>query len=209
MSNMLAFSLLVLALGAGPALPSDESIRALVVSGDWPSLKAQGPAVLPTLVKLYQKAGEQERAQLALAFYQLSWKSPQAKAVLMQDVHTNNPHLRLQVQWALGRVSADDDVVQTLLQNMQNDGNPLFRDKAACALAYDQVHLTPAQKIKLYEGLVRALEDPKPDVRSIAALALQIHTGTSRGFNGSAAVADRAPALSAWKRWLEEYRAQY
>jgi hypothetical protein len=209
MIKMLTRSLLVLALGAGPGLASDESVRALVVSGDWPSLKAQGPTVLPTLVELYRRGSEEERAQLALAFYQLSWKSPQAKAALMQDVHTNNPHLRLQVQWALGRVSADDDVVQTLLQNMQSDGNPLFRDKAACALAYDQVHLTPAQKIKLYEGLVHALEDPKPDVRRIAALALQIHTGTARGFNGSAPPAERAAALAAWKRWLEEYRAQY
>ena len=47
------------------------------------------------------------------------------------------------MQWALGRVSDDPDVVDVLLENMQNDPCPLFRDKAACALAYDQIHLAP------------------------------------------------------------------
>ena len=45
------------------------------------------------------------------------------------------------MQWALGRVSDDPAVVDVLLENMRNDPNPLFRDKAACALAYDQIHL--------------------------------------------------------------------
>jgi len=50
----------------------------------------------------------------------------------------------MSVQYALGRVSSDVSVVDALLDNMQNDALLLFRDKAACALAYDQVHLTPA-----------------------------------------------------------------
>ena len=41
------------------------------------------------------------------------------KRVLMKDVHTGNQYLRLQVQWALGRVSSDDDVVDVLLENME------------------------------------------------------------------------------------------
>ena len=38
-----------------------------------------------------------------------------------------------------------------------NDSNALFRDKAACALAYDQIHLTDEQKVQLYEGLISGL----------------------------------------------------
>jgi len=125
----------------------------------------------------------------------------------MKDVHTSNRSLRLQVQWALGRVSNDDDVVDVLLANMENDANPLFRDKAACALAYDQIHLTEKQKARLYERLIQALSDPKVDVRRIALQALSIHTGQTKGFNPEAQVAERENSIRQWKLWLEEYKS--
>ena len=53
--------------------------------------------------------------------------------------------------------------MDVLLDNMRNDANPLFRDKAACALAYDQIHLTEKQKVRLYEGLINSLNDAKLD----------------------------------------------
>jgi hypothetical protein len=104
-------------------------------------------------------------------------------------------------------VSHDDDVVDVLLENMQRDTNPLFRDKAACALAYDQIHLTPRQKLHLLERLIGALSDPKPQVRAIALQALQIHTGQTRGFRPDAPPGDREARVDDWKRWLDEYRA--
>src|SRR5262249_49426393 len=110
---------------------------------------------------------------------------------------------------ALGRVSPDIDVVDVLLDNMQNDANPLFRDKAACALAYDQIHLTEKQKVHLYEGLIGDLDDPKLDVRSIAALALNIQTGQTKGFNANAAPAQRQAAIREWRKWLDEYRSRW
>jgi HEAT repeat protein len=139
----------------------------------------------------------------------LGWKSAEAKQALMADVHTQNSDLRLQVQWALGRVSGDLDVVEVLLDNMRNDANPLFRDKAACALAYDQIHLSERQKVRLYEGLIGALSDPKLDVRSIAVLALSIQTGQTKGFEANASAHSRETAVREWKKWLDEYRSRW
>jgi HEAT repeat protein len=168
-----------------------------------------GPGVLPVLVQLYRTSGESGRTAIAESLYGLGWKSAEAKQVLMQDVHTRNPDLRLQVQWALGRVSADPDVVEVLLDNMMNDANPLFRDKAACALAYDQVHLSERQKVRLFEGLIQGLSDGKSDVRSIAVLALSIQTGQTKGFDANAAPEKREAAIREWKKWLDDYRSRW
>lgn len=166
-----------------------------------------GPAVMPSLVALYGSLPEKDRASVAQVFYNLGWRSEAAKRALMADVHTQDRALRLQVQWALGRVSDDPEVVDVLLDNMRNDPEPLFRDKAACALAYDQVHLAPAQRVRLFTGLIAGLEDEKPQVRQIALQALQILTGQTKGFVPGGDPAARARALVEWKRWLDEYRA--
>jgi HEAT repeat protein len=165
-----------------------------------------GPSTLPELARLYRESSVAERAQIAQVFYNLGWKSEDAKRALMADVHTADPSLRLQVQWALGRVSDDPAVVDVLLDNMRNDPVPLFRDKAACALAYDQVHLAPAQKLRLFEGLIGALDDPKLQVRQVAIQALAILTHQTRA---TAAGATRATQRrrSRLARWLGEYRA--
>ncbi len=186
----------------------DAKIQALVAQGNVNGLKRIGPAVLPALAQLYESSKEGQRATIAWMFYELGWKSPEAKKVLMRDVQTQNSKLRLQVQWALGRVSNDDDVVEVLLNNMQNDSNPLFRDKAACALANDQIHLTKKQKARLFEGLIHALGDPKVQVRSIALLALQIQTGQTKNFNPNGSSVEREASIQEWKRWLEEYKSQ-
>jgi hypothetical protein len=170
-------------------------------------LKNLGPEVLPVMAALYETAGAEERASIAVTFYRLGWKSDDAKRVLMSDVHTDDRNLRLQVQWALGRVSNDDDVVEVLLANMQHDDNPLFRNKAACALAHDQIHLTPDQKARLLAGVIEALGDEKLDVRKIAIRVLKIHTGQKKGFDPEGTPEDRARALAAWRQWLDEYRA--
>jgi HEAT repeat protein len=179
-----------------------------VAADDLEAIKAMGPSVMPRLARLYGAGDEERRQRLASIFYRLGWKSAEAKDALMRDVHTPNQGLRLEVQWALGRVSNDVSVVDVLLDNMQNDAQLLFRDKAACALANDQIHLTPAQKVHLYEGLIRALDDPKVDVRRIAALVLQIQTGQDKGFRFAGPPDARARAVEAWRQWLAEYRSQ-
>ena len=173
---------------------------------DIAAIKAMGPEVMPHLVRIYRSTeDEQARATYAWVFYSLGWKSPEARAALLKDIDTQNPSLRLQVQWALGRVSDDTEVVDILARIMRNDSNPLFRDKAACALAYDQIHLSERQKVQLYGKLIDALKDEKPQVRAIAIQALQIHTGQNKGFNPNGTPDERIRAIAAWKRWLAEY----
>jgi hypothetical protein len=208
--------LLVLSLGQAPlsAGPAGDpvpvaTVRTLVSQGNVSALKRLGTGVLPVMVQMYQGAGESDRASIAAAFYGLGWKSPEAKRVLAPDVHSVNQALRVQVQYALGRVSGDADVVDVLLDNMRNDANPLFRDKAACALAYDQIHLTEREKVRLYDGLIRALSDSKLDVRSIAALALTIQTGQTKGFDANADAARRDASIREWRKWLDEYRSRW
>jgi len=202
--------LVALLLVSGPARAAGVDaarLRAAAVAGDWKQIQSMGASALPELARLYEASSEKDRATIAYVFYSLGWKSPDAKRVLMADVHTQDQTLRLQVQWALGRVSDDADVVDVLLQNMQNDPQPLFRDKAACALAYDQIHLEAAQKARLFEGLVHALDDDKVQVRQIALQALQILTGQTKGFHPLADPEARRRAVEEWKRWLVEFRA--
>jgi len=202
-------SLLLFLVGAGNPPPSEAQVRKALFpleKANVQALKAMGPGVLPHLVKFYRAASDDERATVAWVFYSLGWKSAEAKAALMKDIATQNPKLRVQVQWALGRVSDDRDVVETLAGIMRNDSNPYFRDKAACALAYDQIHLTEKQKFALYSKLIDGLGDPKPDVRAISIQALRIHTGQDKGFAPNAPPDARARAVNAWKQWLEEYR---
>ena len=206
-SWVLSVALLLVASPAWAAGVDAARLRTAAVAGDWKQIQAMGTGTLPALAHLYEASSEKDRATIAYVFYSLGWKSPDAKRVLMADVHTQDQTLRLQVQWALGRVSDDADVVDVLLQNMQNDPLPLFRDKAACALANDQIHLAPAQKMRLFEGLVHALEDDKVQVRQIALQALQILTGQSKGFQPVAPPDTRRRAVEEWKRWLVEYRA--
>src|SRR5262249_36105632 len=159
------------------------------------------------LVRLYEDSRDDGfKTRLAQTLYQLGWESEEAKRALMKDVHTTNQGLRLEVQWALGRVSGDPDVVDTLIANMRNDSNPLFRDKAACALANDQIHLSEQQKVRLFGALIEALRDDKFDVRNIAMLALQIQTGQTKGFDPGASRAEREQKIRLWQSWLEQYK---
>jgi HEAT repeat protein len=188
--------------------PSGAQLQQWVTGHNVAAIRTLGRPVLPKLVQLYEASRDDGfKARVAQTLYELGWESPEAKRALMKDVHTLNQDLRLQVQWALGRVSNDQDVVDTLLANMRSDSNPLFRDKAACALAYDQIHLTERQKVRLFGALIEALRDDKPDVRHIALLALQIHTGQTKGFDPGASWADREQKVKLWQTWLEQYKS--
>jgi HEAT repeat protein len=191
----------------GAVARASADLRPLVMAGDYDAIRKLGAGSMPDLVRLYESAdGDEEKARVANAFYQLGWKSEDARRALMRDVHTSNRDLRLSVQYALGRVSSDPAVVDVLLENMQDDLNPLFRDKAACALAYDQIHLSEAQKVRLFAGLIHALDDPKPQVRAIAIQALEIHTGQRKGFAPDADASARAAATAQWREWLQRYQ---
>ena len=208
MKSLRTLAFVAAALSLAIFASAGSSLDQAVAADDLEAIKAMGPSVMPRLARMYGAGDEERRQRLASIFYRLGWKSEEAKDALIKDVHTPNQGLRLEVQWALGRVSNDVSVVDVLLDNMQNDAQLLFRDKAACALANDQIHLTPAQKVHLYEGLIRALDDPKMDVRRIAVTVLQIQTGQDKGFRFAGPPEARARALEAWRQWLAEYRSQ-
>lgn len=206
----LAFIALAFTLAAHAA-DLETRVRGAVsgTSPDTAVLRELGARALPVLVRLYNTSDEAHRTTIAVAFYQLGIKSADAKAALMKDVHTENESLRLQVQWALGRVSDDADVVDVLADIMQHDGSALFRDKAACALANDQIHLTEKQKVQLYTKVIKALRDPKLQVRQIAIQVLQIQTGQTKGFSPNASIMVRENSVQQWEKWLAEYSANW
>lgn len=209
MKRLLLCLLVAVSLAAAPKPLTEATVRAALTplgEIDIGELKAMGPAVLPHLVRIYKNTPDEDaRATYAWVFYSLGWKSPEARAALLRDVGTRNEKLRLQVQWALGRVSDDTQVVEVLANIMRNDANPLFRDKAACALAYDQIHLTEKQKVLLFGKLIEGLKDPKAQVRKISLQALKIHTGQTKGFSPNGSEEARARAVAAWTKWLAEY----
>ncbi len=206
-----AMAVVVLSAFAAAALAEHSAfparVREAAHNGDVEAVRALGREALPELARLYRDSPASERAQLARLFYGLGWTSEEAMRALMQDVRTSDTDLRLHVQWALGRVSDDPKVVDVLLDTMRNDPQPLFREKAASALAHDQIHLAPPQKARLFEGLIGALDDGNPQVRQLAIQALAILTGQTKGYQSLAGPDERRRPIEAWRRWLDEYRA--
>lgn len=214
MTRRLVFALAALAIGAAPisaaaTSPDESTVDHLLAEpqANLNTIRSFGPDVLPVLADIYEQSDERRRAVIAWVFYNLGWKSESARQVLMQDLHTTHESLRLQVQWALGRVSNNPVVVDALLDNLRNDANPLFRDKAACALAYDQIHLSQEQKVRVFEGLIEALSDDNRQIRSVSIKALKIQTGQTKGFRANAPITERRQSIRQWKAWLREYYA--
>ncbi len=204
---LLASIAVVAALPVRAGVAVDPAIAAAVSDDDFDGLRARGPAILPQLVALYRASSDpHQRAAVARAFYVLGWKSEEAKEAMLADLATLDEELRLQVQWALGRVSSDPVVVDRLFDRMEHDANDLFRDKAACALANDQVHLDPAARFALAQGVVERLESPDVETRSLAIRILQVLTGQVKGFIPWAPEESRRASLLRWRAWLDEYR---
>jgi HEAT repeat protein len=202
-------ALVLASLLGGPAAgaePSRAVVERLLAAGpDYEGLRALGPEVMPVLARIYADSGPAERQKVANAFYSLGWRSEAAREVLAGDLGTDRESLRLSVQWAIGRVSGDEEVVQQLLAILRSDPNALFSEKAACALAHDQIHLTDRQKLALYGGLIETLSSPVGHVRRDAIRALEIHTGQRRGFQPWGDSEARERAVRDWQRWLREY----
>ena len=192
--------------GSAESIDSEEVIKH-VSSYNILALKELGPEVMPILSDLYLVSDIKQKRVIANIFYQLKFESEEAKNALIQDVKTNDENLRISVQYALGRVSSNQEVVDALLDNMQHDNNAYFRDKAACALAYDQIHLTDLEKLRMYEGLIKGLSSSNRQVRSIAIKALKIHTGQSKGFFVNGTARNQSESLRKWHQWLDEYKS--
>lgn len=192
---------------AAPRPASD--LWPLIDGHRWEELRGRGREVLPELVALYRATPEpEERLKVARAFYGLGWESEEARQALTADAGAAHEGLRIEAQWALGRVSADDRVVDLLLATLESGGESLLvRDKAACALASDQIHLSDEQRVRLLARVIELLESPEPWLRWTAVRVLETQTGQRKGYGPRAPEAERAAAVERWKRWLAEYRA--
>lgn len=169
-------------------------------------IRGFGPDVIPHILDRYSASDNKGKAKLAALLWSINWKSEEAARVLLQDAKTQDRTLRVNIQYALGHLSDNPLVVQTLLDNMRNDPNPFLRDKAACALAHNQVNLDMQQKYYLYRGLIEGLGDEKAQVRHISIKALKIHTGQTMGFSASDDPQVRNAAIIGWRKWLEDYQ---
>ena len=206
----LTLMLIISTLWSGAGYSADiETLNRLISSKNInvQELRSMGPAIMPDLVTLYNKGDSMRRATIAWVWYQLEWKSPAAREVMLADMNATHKDLRLQIQWALGRVSDDTEVVQVLLDKMMNDPNPLFRDKAACALASDQIHLNDQQRVKILDGLISGMESTNPQVRDISIKAMKIQTGQTKQFSPNASADQRAQKIRNWRLWLDEYKS--
>jgi HEAT repeat protein len=154
----------------------------------------------------YSAGNDELKSNLASLLWRLGWPSEDAAMLLLRDIKTPHESLRINVQYALGTLSSNPVVIQSLLDNMRNDENPLLRDKAACALANDQVYLTMRQTYPLLRGLVDGLSDSNAQVRKISIKALKIHTGQTMGFVANADPQARNEAIYRWQAWLDDYQ---
>ena len=192
----------------GEEMTLSQRVTLALEANNLDGLRAIGPDAVPALVFLYETGDDALRIQIARSFHELAWPSPEVERALMRDLRSRSVELRLAVFYALGRVSNDPVVVETLLDILQNDPNPLLRDKAACALAYDQVHLKePQQKVRLYEGLIQALSSSERQVQALAIQALSILTGETKGFHPAFPADRQQRSIEMWERWLDEIRA--
>ncbi len=192
----------------GEEMTLSQRVTLAVEANDLGELRTIGPEAIPALLFLYETGDDPLRVQLAGMFHELAWPSPLVESALLRDIETKNVELRLAVFYALGRVSSDPEVVEMLLDILQHDPNPLLRDKAACALAYDQVHLKePRQKVRLYAGLIRALSSTEQQVQALAIQALSILTGETKGFHPAFPPERQQRSIEMWERWLNEVEA--
>ena len=185
-----------------------QQVTRLVEAGDADGLRALGDEAIASMVWLYELSEEPERIHIANLFSKMGLRSQVAERALVRDFESGNVELRLAVQRALGHVSDDPMVIETLLYTMENDRNPLVRDKAAAALAYDQIHLDEKRKVRIYEGLIAALSNPKAQVRAVSIQALSILTGQTKGFHPLFPEDRRERSIALWQQWLDQYRAK-
>ena len=107
--------LLSLPIFANAESPTPERITTILHSQRYEELKPFGADALDPLLSMYEGGDIRARTQVSSALYYLSLKSERARELLYKDLHTPDESLRLQVQWALGRVSSDESVVKGLL----------------------------------------------------------------------------------------------
>lgn len=165
-----------------------------------------GYGAIPILVELYSEAQTNlEKSRIAWVFWRLGWKSPEIEHAMAADLESDDANLKVWVQWGIAKSTQSSEVINKLVYNLENDPSPFVRDKAACALASDFIHISPSQRLIILKGLVAGLDNEILQVRKSSLQALQIQTGQSKGFVPNADEQARAESIAEWHKWLEEY----
>lgn len=169
-------------------------------------IESFGYGAIPILTELYSEAeSNSEKSRIAWVFWRLGWKSPEIEQAMAADLESNDANLKVWVQWGIAKSTQSSEVINKLVYNLENDPSPFVRDKAACALASDFIHISPSQRLIILKGLVAGLDNEILQVRKSSLQALQIQTGQSKGFVPTAEEAERAQSIAEWNQWLEEY----
>jgi hypothetical protein len=206
---MFTFANHCLALTAEEATLVDSVIASKVHPVPWEdirAIKAIGPDAVDPIAEAYAAGDLRQKERLAWLLWRLRLENEKATQVLLKDAKTRHTDLRLNVQYALGSVSGDKVVVDTLLDTMRNDKNGLFRDKAACSMANDLWHLDYQQRYYLFRGLIDGLGDELYQIRNISIKALHAHTGQKMGYTPKGGAESRIEAIARWNEWLKEYQ---
>ncbi len=165
-----------------------------------------GYSAIPILTELYRESADtRKKSRIAHVFWRLGWQSTEIEDALMDDLDAKDPYLKVQVQWGIAKSTQSNKVIEKLLHNLENDPSPFVRDKAACALASDFVHISPEQRLNIISGLIGGLSNEIKQVRSSSILALKIHTGQTKGFVAADTLSNRNKSIERWNLWLTEY----
>jgi hypothetical protein len=185
-----------------------QAIKALMDMKTRPiqDIKEYGYGAIPILTELYKEAeSNREKSKIADVFWRLGWKSPQIEEALMGDLDSTDEGLKINVQWGIAKSTQSSEVINKLLYNLEYDSSALVRDKAACALASDFIHISPEQRIVILRGLIKGLSNDIQQVRNSSILALAIQTGQRKGFVATADADSRTESITVWHEWLDEY----
>ena len=185
-----------------------DTVRDLMAIKDIPieEIRSFGYGAIPILTELYEEADTNlEKSRIAWAFWKLGWKSPEIEEALIEDLDSSDANLKVWVQWGIAQSTVNDTVIRKVLYNLENDPSPFVRDKAACALASDFVHISESQRVLIYRGLIDGLSNDTQQIRASSIQALKVKTGQTKNYNAAGDAASREEAITAWNEWLEEY----
>lgn len=184
------------------------AIKKLLDQKDIPleEIETFGYDAIPFLTELYAEADNNlDKSRIAWVFWRLGWKSTEIEQALLPDLDTSDANFKVWVQWGIAKSTQSDEVINKLLFNLENDPSPFVRDKAACALASDFIHISPTQRITILRGLVDGLSNETQQIRGSSIQALLVQTGQTKNYVATADVSSRAQAIDVWEEWVDEY----